>query len=120
MKQKHLIVLILVVILCVSLVRALVPQPLTGSTGRCVLSGQGDCFLVLDGTPVELHNRTGNADVFGDLATGDRLFVLHGGIRETFPAQTYAYFCLRIGQGGMQDIPQHVMDGLTELGWLSR
>lgn len=119
MKKKHLLVIVLVAILCVSLVRALVPEPLAGSTGRCVLSDQGSCFLVLDGTPIELHNRTGNADAFGGLATGDRLFVVHSGIQETYPAQTQAFFCLRIGRGGATDIPQNVMDGLTQLGWLN-
>lgn len=116
MKKKHLLVAVLVTILCISLVRALVP--LAGSTGRCVLSGQGSCFLVLDGTPIELHNRTGNLDAFGDLATGDRLFVIHSNIQETYPAQTSAYFCLRIGRGGTADIPRNVMDGLTQLGRL--
>lgn len=118
MKQKHLIILILTAILCVSLVRALVPEPLASSTGRCVLSDQGSCFLVLDGTPVELYSPAGSTDAFGGLATGDRLFVIHGGIRETFPAQTCAYFCLRIDRGNTQDIPQNILDGLEELGWL--
>lgn len=119
MKRKYLLVIVLIVILCVSLVRALVPVPLTSSTGHCVLSDSG-CFLVLDDLPVELHTRTGNTDVFNHLATGDKLFVIHDGILETYPAQTHTYFCLRIGRGDTSDIPQNVMDGLTELGRLSK
>ncbi|MGN0978053.1 MAG: hypothetical protein ACI4PH_08370 [Faecousia sp.] len=112
MKKKHVYIAFLTVMLCVSLVMALNPE-LTLSAGRCVRSKAGECFLVLDNTPVALSSRSGNPDFFNGLNTGDPVFVIHNGIQETFPAQTQAYLCLRLGSGGASDIPQDVMDGLA-------
>lgn len=86
------------------------------SSGYCVITDSGACMIVLEGTPVELTRHGGS---FRNLSTGDRLLVLHGGIQETFPAQTAAYLFLRTGSGSIQNIPQSVIDGLTELGWLT-
>ena len=112
MKKKHVYVAFLAIIFSVSLVMALNPG-LTLSAGRCVRSQGGDCFLVLDDTPVALYSRSGDPGFFDGLATGDPVFVIHDGIQQTFPAQTQAYLCLRLGIGDAADIPQNIMDGLA-------
>lgn len=108
-------------LLILLLAAALILGVLTGlglrfSSGYCVITDNGACMIVLEGTPVELIRPGGN---FRNLSTGDRLLILHDGILETYPARTAAYLCLRVGSGSIQNIPQSVIDGLTELGWLT-
>ena len=113
MKKKHLYIAVLAIMFCVSLVMALNPE-LTLSAGRCVRSQSGECFLVLVDAPVALYSRSGDPGCFDGLDTGDPVFVIRDGIQETFPAQTQAYLCLRLGSGNPQDIPQNVLNGLAE------
>ena len=89
------------------------------STGVCLVTDRGDCIIVLDDSPVVMGNQTGGEDAFDGLETGDRLWILHDGIQESYPGQTGVYLFLRRGEGGMTDIPIPVLDSLRELGWIS-
>lgn len=86
---------------------------LSVSTGRCMRTQCGECFLLLNGTPVELTGK----DDFGDLQTGDKILVLHGLVRETYPASTDAHFILGLKKGSQKDIPAKVVEDLDSLGW---
>lgn len=86
---------------------------LTFSTGRVLRTQGGACFLLLDGTPVEL---TGKGS-FGNLQTGDRILLLHGPVRETYPGSADARFFLRLKKGTQEDIPASVVETMNSLGW---
>lgn len=88
------------------------------SVGRC-LETKGGYMLVVDNSPIKMSNRSGNEDLFADLTNGDEIFVIHDGIAESYPAQTGAYFCLKLKDDGIGAIPEIVIDSLAELGWLS-
>lgn len=86
---------------------------LSFSAGRCIRTQCGKCLLLLGGTPVELTGK----DDFDDLQTGDKVLVLHGLVRETYPANTDALFILRLKKGTSKDIPASVVEELDSLGW---
>ena len=83
------------------------------STGRVMRTSCGGCVLLLDGSPVELTGK----DSFGDLQTGDKILVLRGLIRETYPGSTDAHFVLRLKKGSSKDIPASVIEDLDSMGW---
>jgi len=87
---------------------------LSFSTGRIMRTQCGDSFLLLNGTPVELAGK----DDFGSLQTGDKVLVLHGLIRETYPSSTDAHVLLRLKRGSRKDIPARVINDLDSLGWV--
>ncbi len=122
MKSKKIIVIIL--ILCAVLIAAAAAVVLlsggTGmSTGVCVRADNGGCLIVLDGSPVSMHQRSGGGDMFSDIDTGDRLFIIHDGIAETYPGQTGVYFALKLSDGDRNDVPADVLHNLREMGWIS-
>ena len=49
---------------------------------------------------------------------GDKILVIHDDIVETYPGKTGVYAIFKLGDGTADDIPQTVVNGLTELGWL--
>lgn len=89
------------------------------TVGRCLITDNGACLLVVDNSPIVLSHQGTDEAPYASLQTGDKLFVLHDGIQETYPAKTDVYFCLRVGSGSIEDIPDQVITGLAELGWLS-
>ena len=115
--KKFLLVLLIFLLVTALTLGILASQGLSFSVGRCIVTDD-TCMLVLGNDPVLLSNRTGKDGAFATLVTGDRLLVLHGGIMETWPAQAIVYFCLPIGSGSMDDIPQDVVDGLISHGWI--
>lgn len=119
MKHRHLraLFLVLAAMLLIALVEVWDLEQLAGSAGRCVVTDSGTCILIQNDTPILL---SGGESASARLETGDRIFVIHDGIRETWPAQTTAYLVLKIGDGSVKDIPQAVLDGLIDNGWLSQ
>ncbi len=89
------------------------------STGYCLVTERGDYLIILDNAPVVMGNRTGRENAFGKLETGDRIWILHDGIQETYPGKTGVYLIVRTGDGAITDIPEQVLNSLRELGWIS-
>ena len=116
MKRKYWIFTILLLVV-VSLCGCTSSLPTSLSTGVCLVTTDGTCLLVCGNSPIVLSNRTGRSDAFSDLQTGDRLLVLHDGVEESYPARTGAYAVFRQGRGTVADIPQAVIDQLSQLGW---
>lgn len=87
-------------------------------TGLCLRSQNGSCLLIKGESPIYLSNQTHLEDPFEGLQTGDKILVVHDFVNDTYPGQTGAYLCLKIGTGNPSDIPQSVIDDLTALGWL--
>ena len=87
------------------------------SEGRFLEGKNGHAMLIVGNEPICMSDRTGR-DLFDDLDTGDRILVLHDGVAESYPAQTGAYAVFRLEEGSPRDIPQRVIDDLTDMGWL--
>lgn len=116
MKRKYWFFTILLLAV-ISLCGCTSSLPTSLSTGVCLVTTDGNCLLVFDHSPIVLSNRTGRSDAFADLQTGDQLMVLHDGVQESYPARTGAYAVFRQGRGTVADIPQSVIDQLSQLGW---
>ena len=116
MKKRYVaaITVLVMFLLMAVLLWFLVGSGISLSMGRCLVADNGSVMLVKGNEPIVL-----SGNVPGDLQTGDEIFVIHDGIAESYPAQTRATLVIRLNTGSMADIPQNVVDTLTELGWLS-
>ncbi len=114
MKKKWIVLLavVLVVLLLVAAVLWWMSARSIGfSTGRCLIAKNGSVLLIDGDTPTVL---SGAPD---GLQTGDKLFVMHDGINETYPARTKTYFCLKLGNESTGfDID--MLQELEEMGWI--
>lgn len=84
------------------------------SQGIILRADNGACLLIKGSEPIVLSGMSKNQ--LEKLETGDKVFVAHGGIAESYPAQTSAYFCIRLSKG--HEINKDVMSILSELGWI--
>ncbi len=89
------------------------------STGRALISENGTCFLIKQNSPIRLSDYSGSENRIPDLENGDKIFVIHSGINESYPASTGVYFCKKTADGKIEDIPEEVISSLKNLGWLS-
>ena len=87
------------------------------SQGVCLFTQNGSCLLIVDESPIVLHNCSNREDLFDDLQTGDTVLVLHDGIQETYPAGTGAYRLWKRADGDISAISEDVLTTLGELGW---
>ena len=74
-------------------------------------------LVILNNSPIRMSARTGIV-TFENLETGDEILVFHGGIAESYPGQTGVYAIYKLHNGSPENVPQHVIEQLTELGWL--
>ena len=91
----------------------------SASKGRLLIADNGRYLLVVDQTPILLSDRSDSKDLFEDFGIGDELLVIHDGINESYPAQTGAYYAVRLNKGSETEISSDVIDQLIALGWLS-
>ena len=117
-KKKKQLLLIVIAALVVG-IAALVISGLTPAVGYVIAADNGQYLIVLDDSPVVMGNCTRDENLFVGLKTGNQVLILHDGIRESYPAQTGVYFCMNIGSGDPDKIPAHIMESLTELGWIT-
>lgn len=89
------------------------------STGLCLFSDNGSCFVIKDNSPVKLSPSENNPSMFSAFSDGDKILVFHSGINETYPASTGAYLCIKLSDGERENVPEEVVSSLTHLGWLS-
>lgn len=90
-----------------------------GEMGRCLIA-DGGAVLWIDenGSPVVMHDRSKKGTLLEGLQTGDRIWILHDGIEESYPGSTGVYACIKVGSGTRADLPQDTIESLRELGWL--
>ena len=74
-------------------------------------------LVILGNSPIRMSARTGIV-TFENLETGDEILVFHDGIAESYPGQTGIYANFKLQKGSPENIPQNVIEQLTELGWL--
>lgn len=88
--------------------------------GRCLITATGSYMLIDENnSPIEMSSRS-EKDIFADISSGDEIFVIHDGIQESYPAGTGVYYCKKLSDGKPEDIPNSVIESLTELGWLAK
>lgn len=86
------------------------------SVGR-VLFANNSMMLVLDNSPIQMSFRTDDGKMFVKLTDGDKVLVLHDGIAESYPGKTGVYGIFKLEDGSITDIPDGIIESLTELGW---
>lgn len=123
MKKRLIVILAAAAILlsccCIALLY-MKDHSLSFSTGRFLIIDENTCMLIIDNrSPVVLSNIKQNEDLFSNLDSGDKILVLHDGIRESYPAQTGAYAVWKLGNGTLEDISPDVLKQLQDLGWIS-
>lgn len=118
---KRAVTLLLIPLLCCgALLFFCVRNPYTLFLGRYLQGNSGSHILVCqDGMPIVMRDCSRDDALFAGLSDGDRVLVLHSGIAESYPGQSGAYFCLRLGGGAPSDLPADTLEQLTQLGWLS-
>ena len=84
------------------------------------LYSDGSRHIVIDqdGGPIVMRDLSEAGTLFDGLERGDRVLVRHDGIAASYPARSRAYWCLRLGGGSPDDLPQNTLDQLSRLGWL--
>lgn len=87
------------------------------SVGTCIKADNGRYLIVIDNSPIAMSQLGGNKDIFEQLETGDRIFIVHNGILETFPGRTGVYLVVKLSTG--HEIPQDIISQLTDLGWMN-
>lgn len=86
------------------------------SVGRCLVSDNGSYLLIQEREATVLSGKEG---LFEGIETGDEIEVKHGMVQLTYPGGTIAYEVKKLSDGSIDDIPQEVIDDLTELGWIN-
>lgn len=121
MKKKIIIpfaILAAILILAGCVIGYMATHSMSFSTGRCIVTSNGSYLILLDGSPVNMSNRSGSDDLFADLQTGDEILILHDGIQETYPGGTGVYFCRKQSSGTITDIPTDIIESLSPMGWI--
>ena len=121
MKKKRLLIGILCVVsILIAGILFIAKNSLGFSTGTCIVADDDRYLIVLDNSPIAMHQRSGKESIFPDLDTGDKIFIVHDGIAETYPGKTGLYFILKLSDGDVFDVPEEIMSQLQELGWISK
>ena len=87
------------------------------SVGTCIKADNGRYLVVIGNSPIAMSQLGGNKNIFEKLSTGDKIFVVHNGILETFPGRTGVYLVVKLSSG--HKIPQDIISQLTDLGWMN-
>ena len=93
-------------------------KSLSMTIGRVLIAQNGTYMLIDGNSPIALSNRQKNDKLFEGLENGDKVWMLHDGIEETYPARTGAYAVRKLEDGTVDDIPEAVLESLRELGWV--
>ena len=111
---------ILIVLICIAAIVTITVNCLQGRTvGRCLIADNGSVILIAGTESIVLCAKNPDSPMLKNLQTGDKILVFHDGVRESYPAQTLAYFVVKLGSGTEADIPASVISQLAELGWIS-
>ena len=119
MKKKVLIIVLstlaAVAVLLVAGIAALFISGNRITVARCIVTDNGNVFMVYDGRPIILNY--GNES---DFQTGDKLLIVHqAAFMESYPEQTKTVLAIRIGGGSADDVPEGALSVLEQLGWIN-
>lgn len=119
MKKKVLVVISIIVCLLAVGVFLLAGHNISPDTGYYLRADNGSHIVMIDDSPIVMSLRTGNEKRFDGLESGDKIFILHDGIQETYPGGTGVYFLMKLSDGDMSNISETAHRQLCEMGWLS-
>lgn len=118
MKKKILVIASVIVCIIAIGVFILAGKGISPSVGLFLRTDNGN-MLIIDNSPIVMSVRTGNDDMFEKYESGDKIFVLHDGIQESYPGGTGVYFSIKLSSGHISHISETVLRQLYELGWTS-
>lgn len=118
MKKKILVAVSVIICILAIGVFVLAGRGFSTSTGLFLETENGD-MIILNNSPIVMSARSGNDDMFAEYESGDKIFVIHDGIMETYPAKTGVYFSIKLADGHISNISEAVLRQLCELGWVS-
>ena len=124
MKKKWLwivtIILAMAAIMFLTMLWFVNKKSLSMTVGRVLVCQNGTYMLIDGNSPIAMSNCLKIDRLFEGLENGDKVWVLHDGIQETYPARTGAYAVRKLEDGDMDDIPKAVLESLHELGWVGQ
>jgi len=118
MKKKILVAVSVIICILAIGVFVLAGRGFSASTGLFLETENGD-MIILNNSPIVMSARSGNDDMFAEYESGDKIFVIHDGIQESYPAKTGVYFSIKLADGHISHISESVLRQLSELGWIS-
>lgn len=121
MRRKYRIIVILcVIVLVLTGISWVMKNSIGFSTGTCIAADNGRFLVVIDNSPIAMYQRSGRGSLFSDLDTGDKIFLIHDGIAESYPGKTGVYGIIKLSEGEEKDVPVEVIEALKELGWITK
>ena len=75
------------------------------SVGRLYFADFGTYLIDNNDSAMLVSDKSGQGNLFARCNSGDRVVVFHGGIAESYPAQTVGYAVIRIGKGDQNFTP---------------
>lgn len=121
-KQKLLIpigIICVVIVIFLGNISVIISKGMGISIGIYLETKNNIAMIIKNESPIQMLNRT-NKKIFDNLENGDKILVIHTGIEESYPARTGVYGIIKLGNGTITDIPQKVMNTLTELEWIEK
>lgn len=86
---------------------------------RALITDNNTYMMVDENSPTVMSTSKDKNKFFKNIKTGDKIFVLHSVVAESYPGQTGVYLCIKLEDGSVNDINSDVILQLIELGWLS-
>ena len=87
-------------------------------TGLVIKTESGVNMVYMDESPVVISDHTPKKKAFNKYSTGDKIILVTGAVRETWPAGADMHWCLKLDGGDYTDIPVDVINQLAELGYV--
>ena len=116
-KKRFLMGILCIVAILIAGVLFMAKNSLGFHTGTCIVADNDRYLIAMDNSPIAMHPLFGQKSIFPDLDTGDKIFIVHDGIAETYPGKTGLYFIMKVSDGDIGDVPEEIITQLQELGW---
>lgn len=120
MKNRIIVPIVIFVAICLFIAFSLAVICHRGigiSEGLYLRSDSGSDMIIMRNDPIVMQSR-GYDISYEKLNSGDKILILHDGVQESYPGGTGVYACIKLKNGQFSDIPEGVIDSLTELGWM--
>ena len=117
MKKKILVAVSVIICIIAIGVFVLAGKGFSASVGLFLKTDNGN-MIILDNSPIVMSDHTGKENAFDKYESGDKIFIIHDGIQESYPGGTGVYFSIKLSDGDEADIPESVAGQRVELGWL--
>lgn len=115
--RKRILIIGIVVLLLLVLVGGMFLQGTDTAVGRCVVGTNGETLWINEsGIPTIMNGMI--PGMFASLKTGDKIFLLHSRqMAMSYPGQVGVYFCLKLENGSVEDLPEQALESLRKMGY---